>query len=238
MQFLPRAEPSPVPNVFASQRLLEPSDAESMRAQFPSIFQRFWRVIVFQTLPRQRPASRMCGIVGIFNSNLKPEELRKLIVRLAKRLRHRGPDWSGVKVVEGGAIAHERLAIVDPESGSQPLTTDVPAGDASTFATAKITLAVNGEIYNHREIAGALSMPFAFKTRSDCECIPLYCTQRRALIFEKCTQPAQGNVRVHAARRARWLVHRRSRPYGYHSIIHWVGCRWQRAHRLRAESAC
>lgn len=117
----------------------------------------------------------MCGIVGIFNSNLRPEELRKLIVVLAKRLRHRGPDWSGVKLVEGGAIAHERLAIVDPESGSQPLTTDAPAGDAGALATAKITLAVNGEIYNHQEVADGLSTPFDFKTRSDCECIlPLY----------------------------------------------------------------
>ena len=91
----------------------------------------------------------MCGIVGIFNSNLSQPELRKLIVKLAKRLRHRGPDWSGVKMVARGAIAHERLAIVDPESGSQPLTADV--GDSKI-----ITLAVNGEIYNHAEIAAGL----------------------------------------------------------------------------------
>lgn len=128
----------------------------------------------------------MCGIVGIFNSNLSQPELRKLIVKLAKRLRHRGPDWSGVKMVARGAIAHERLAIVDPESGSQPLTADV--GDSKI-----ITLAVNGEIYNHAEIAAGLATPFEFQTRSDCECIlPLY--------LEQCS--GAGDVDVEALKRA------------------------------------
>ena len=71
----------------------------------------------------------MCGIVAVFQSSESAENLRKLIVQQAKRLRHRGPDWSGIVQVKGGAIAHERLAIVDPESGSQPLQT--PDGSRS-----------------------------------------------------------------------------------------------------------
>jgi asparagine synthase (glutamine-hydrolysing) len=109
----------------------------------------------------------MCGIVAIFGSTEKPSVTRKLIVEMAKKLRHRGPDWSGVKLIENGAIAHERLAIVDPESGEQPLVAKV--GDS------ELTLAVNGEIYNHLEIREALQVDYAFRTKSDCECIlPLY----------------------------------------------------------------
>ena len=93
-------------------------------------------------------------------------------MNLAKRLRHRGPDWSGVKMVQNGAIAHERLAIVDPESGSQPLTAPAKRKDG---ADCVITLAVNGEIYNHKDIAAKLKNPYQFQTKSDCECIlPLY----------------------------------------------------------------
>jgi len=122
----------------------------------------------------------MCGIVAIFNSTAKKEDLRKLIVALAKLIRHRGPDWSGIRLVAGGgAIAHERLAIVDPESGSQPLEMTVPhptAADPS--GTALITLAVNGEIYNHLDLAKELTQPYAFQTKSDCEILlPLYLEQ-------------------------------------------------------------
>jgi asparagine synthase (glutamine-hydrolysing) len=110
----------------------------------------------------------MCGIVAVFQSSDSAENLRKLIVQQAKRLRHRGPDWSGIVQVKGGAIAHERLAIVDPESGSQPLQT--PDG--------KITLAVNGEIYNHESLRKQLKGPYTFSSKSDCEVIlPLYVEQ-------------------------------------------------------------
>ena len=107
----------------------------------------------------------MCGIVAIFDSGDSAENLRKLIIQQAKRVRHRGPDWSGLKEVMNGVIAHERLAIVDPESGSQPLQT--PDGT--------VTLAVNGEIYNHESLRKKLQTPFIFSSKSDCEVIlPLY----------------------------------------------------------------
>ncbi len=75
------------------------------------------------------------------------------------RLRHRGPDWSGIQIIGNNAIVHERLAIVDPESGSQPLLS--PEGD--------VILAVNGEIYNHEELRAELKREYIFSSRSDCE---------------------------------------------------------------------
>jgi len=112
----------------------------------------------------------MCGIVGIFGSNVPSDELRKIIVAMAKKIRHRGPDWSGVKIVRNGAIAHERLAIVDPESGEQPLC------HVLSSSSEELTLAVNGEIYNHLELrANLTTTDYMFRTKSDCECIlPLY----------------------------------------------------------------
>ena len=112
----------------------------------------------------------MCGIVAIFASTLGDSELRKEILDAGKRLRHRGPDWSGVKLLSneshgGIAIEHERLAIIDPESGAQPLVS----------ADGNITLAVNGEIYNYRELQAQLPVDYTFQTKSDCEIIiPLY----------------------------------------------------------------
>jgi asparagine synthase (glutamine-hydrolysing) len=105
----------------------------------------------------------MCGIVAIFG--LKPstelEPLRRQAVQAAARIRHRGPDWSGVYADAGAVLAHERLSIVDIHGGAQPLR--------STDAV--LALAVNGEIYNHRELEAALTMPNAFTTQSDCEVI-------------------------------------------------------------------
>ena len=84
---------------------------------------------------------------------------------LPRSIRHRGPDWSGAHVTAGHAIGHERLAIMDPDSGAQPLFSE----DRS------IALAVNGEIYNYEALQAGLSKPFDFKTKSDCEVIiPLY----------------------------------------------------------------
>ncbi|KDO28545.1 asparagine synthase [Saprolegnia parasitica CBS 223.65] len=108
----------------------------------------------------------MCGIVAIYASMLSNDELRKAILEAGKKIRHRGPDWSGVRILPKGiAIEHERLAIIDPESGAQPLVSN----------DGTITLAVNGEVYNYKELAAALPTPYAFKTKSDCEVIiPLY----------------------------------------------------------------
>src|SRR5205085_3316104 len=98
----------------------------------------------------------MCGIVCIFEPRQDPRELRQLAIRLARRLRHRGPDWSGVATDQGVVLAHERLAIVDVEHGAQPLV----APDGAQL------LAVNGEIYNHRELQARLAQPYAFQTAS------------------------------------------------------------------------
>lgn len=105
----------------------------------------------------------MCSIFGIFG--LQPGDdlqgLRRQALELSQRQRHRGPDWSGVYVDDGAILVHERLAIVDPAGGSQPLR----SGDG------RLALAVNGEIYNHRELKKELRQPYAFQTGSDCEVI-------------------------------------------------------------------
>jgi asparagine synthase (glutamine-hydrolysing) len=105
----------------------------------------------------------MCAILGIFN--LKPREdlhaLRARAIELSRRQRHRGPDWNGVYVDDGAVLVHERLAIVDPAGGAQPLRS----------ADDQQVLAVNGEIYNHRELKKTLRQPYRFLTGSDCEVI-------------------------------------------------------------------
>src|SRR5690606_276990 len=105
----------------------------------------------------------MCSILGIFD--LAPADdlgrLRRLALELSQRQRHRGPDWSGVHVDDGAILVHERLAIVDPAGGAQPLRS----------ADGQLVLAVNGEIYNHRELEAALVLPYGFQTGSDCEVI-------------------------------------------------------------------
>ena len=105
----------------------------------------------------------MCSILGIFG--LQPGDdvvaLRRQALELSQRQRHRGPDWSGVHLDDGAILVHERLAIVDPAGGSQPLRSD----------DGMLVLAVNGEIYNHRELEQQLTRPYAFQTGSDCEVI-------------------------------------------------------------------
>src|SRR5207253_5660442 len=86
---------------------------------------------------------------------------RRQAIRLSRLQRHRGPDWSGVYTGPNAILAHERLAIVDVLHGAQPLR-----NDAETHA-----LAVNGEIYNHRQLRSELKSPYAFQTDSDCEII-------------------------------------------------------------------
>ncbi len=115
----------------------------------------------------------MCGFVGAFDlgsgslpidEGLK-ERLRAQVLEMSKKIRHRGPDWSGVYTGKNAILSHERLAIVDPLSGKQPLVSD----------DGKIILAVNGEIYNHQEIRKRYEGRYNFKTMSDCEVIlPLY----------------------------------------------------------------
>ena len=107
----------------------------------------------------------MCGIVGIFDLKKPADQQRGKALELAKKLRHRGPDWSGIHVTNQAILAHERLAIVDPASGQQPLYNQDKT----------ISLAVNGEIYNHKELRKEFEGTYKFKTESDCEVIiPLY----------------------------------------------------------------
>ena len=106
----------------------------------------------------------MCGIACILDIHGDPKELRERAVSMARLLRHRGPDWSGVFADDRAVLAHERLSIVDVDHGAQPLTNQ--ADD--------IVLAVNGEIYNHKAIRAEFP-EYPFKTDSDCEVvIPLY----------------------------------------------------------------
>ncbi|HBU46298.1 MAG TPA: asparagine synthase B, partial [Porphyromonadaceae bacterium] len=103
----------------------------------------------------------MCGIVCTFNIKRPAESLRQQILNMSKTVRHRGPDWSGIFVSEKAILAHERLAIVDPKSGRQPLFSK----------DGKLVLAVNGEIYNHRDIRKQVEDKYEFTTQSDCEVI-------------------------------------------------------------------
>ncbi|MBX2924020.1 MAG: asparagine synthase B [Chitinophagaceae bacterium] len=102
----------------------------------------------------------MCGIVGVFDCKTGTEALRPKILKMSKKIRHRGPDWSGIYSDDHIVLAHERLAIVDPQSGGQPLYTKDKT----------LVLAVNGEIYNHQEIRATLP-DYEFLTQSDCEVI-------------------------------------------------------------------
>lgn len=103
----------------------------------------------------------MCGIVSIFNIHEQTPELRQKVLQMSGKIRHRGPDWSGIYCGGTAILAHERLAIVDPESGRQPLFSP----------DKKQVLAVNGEIYNHREIRSRYKDKYQFQTGSDCEVI-------------------------------------------------------------------
>jgi len=101
----------------------------------------------------------MCGIVTIFNLRKNETEIRPQAIEMARKIRHRGPDWSGIFCHPKAVMAHERLAIVDPQSGGQPLYTE----------DKKVILAVNGEIYNHQEIREKYKDTYNFLTQSDCE---------------------------------------------------------------------
>ena len=103
----------------------------------------------------------MCGIVAILNVQKQTSELRQKALKMSQKIRHRGPDWSGIYCGGSAILAHERLSIVDPESGGQPLFSP----------DRKQVLAVNGEIYNHQEIRRRYTGQYDFQTGSDCEVI-------------------------------------------------------------------
>ena len=103
----------------------------------------------------------MCGIVSIFNIQEQTPELRQKALRMSQKIRHRGPDWSGIYCGGSAILAHERLSIVDPESGKQPLFSP----------DMKQILAVNGEIYYHHDIRKQYAGKYQFQTGSDCEVI-------------------------------------------------------------------
>ena len=112
----------------------------------------------------------MCSILGLFDlrAGADVSPLRPLALSLSAKQRHRGPDWSGVHADANAILVHERLAIVDPAGGSQPLRS----------ADGRLVLAVNGEIYNHRELEADLRAPYAFQSGSDCEVINALFAQR------------------------------------------------------------
>lgn len=133
----------------------------------------------------------MCGFVGAFDlsSGSKPineglkEELRNQVLEMSKKIRHRGPDWSGVYTGNNAILSHERLSIVDPLSGKQPLVSD----------DGKIILAANGEIYNHKDIRKEFEGKYNFQTGSDCEAIiPLYKKYRESGKFEEMIEKLSG----------------------------------------------
>ena len=103
----------------------------------------------------------MCGIVGVFDLKVNYLELRPQVLEMSKKIRHRGPDWSGIFACERAILAHERLSIVDVESGKQP----------QYSKDGNLVLAVNGEIYNHLDIRKRYRDKYEFLTNSDCEVI-------------------------------------------------------------------
>ena len=103
----------------------------------------------------------MCGIVCAFDLKQPSSELRPQVLDMSKNVRHRGPDWSGIFSNDKAIMGHERLAIVDPTSGNQPLLSE----------EGRYVLAANGEIYNHQELRAQFDGKYNFKTQSDCEVI-------------------------------------------------------------------
>lgn len=107
----------------------------------------------------------MCGITAVFDLKTNPDDLRQVVLKMSKKVRHRGPDWSGIFCCDKAILAHERLSIVDPQSGKQPLFSK----------DGNLVLSINGEIYNHQEIRKKYNSRYEFLTNSDCEVIlPLY----------------------------------------------------------------
>jgi asparagine synthase (glutamine-hydrolysing) len=107
----------------------------------------------------------MCSIFGVLEIRQDLKSVRKMALRQSRLLRHRGPDWSGIYTADNAVLAHERLSIVDVNTGAQPIMSE----------SGRQALAVNGEIYNHQDIRDRFEGRYAFRTHSDCEVIlPLY----------------------------------------------------------------
>ena len=103
----------------------------------------------------------MCGIVCAFNLKGDNDAIRTNVLKMAQKVRHRGPDWSGIYSSKNAILAHERLAIVDPTSGKQPILSE----------DGLKVIAVNGEIYNHKNLKNKFTSDYNFRTESDCEVI-------------------------------------------------------------------
>ena len=103
----------------------------------------------------------MCGIVCAFNLKGDKDLIRSNVLEMAQKVRHRGPDWSGIYSSDNAILAHERLAIVDPTSGKQPIISE----------DGLKVIAVNGEIYNHKNLKNRFAADYDFRTESDCEVI-------------------------------------------------------------------
>ena len=114
----------------------------------------------------------MCGIVCAFNVKGNNDFIRSNVLKMAQKVRHRGPDWSGVYSSENAILAHERLAIVDPTSGKQPIISE----------DGLKVIAVNGEIYNHKNLRNSFAADYNFRTESDCEVI-LALYERKGINF-------------------------------------------------------
>ena len=117
----------------------------------------------------------MCGIVCALNIKHNSTELRSNVLEMSKKLRHRGPDWNGIYADDEVVLAHERLAIVDPKSGKQPLVSD----------DGRYILAANGEIYNHIELRKGLKNDYNFLTNSDCEIIIALFDEKREKFIDE-----------------------------------------------------
>ncbi len=109
----------------------------------------------------------MCGIVAVFDIK-NSIKLREQVLEMSRKIRHRGPDWTGIYNSKKAILSHERLSIVDPRSGKQPLYSK----------NKDLVLAANGEIYNHKELRNKLSIHYDFTTQSDCEIILALYTEK------------------------------------------------------------
>ena len=109
----------------------------------------------------------MCGIVAVFDIK-NSIKLREQVLEMSRKIRHRGPDWTGIYNSKKAILSHERLSIVDPRSGKQPLYSK----------NKNLVLAANGEIYNHKELKNKLSIHYDFTTQSDCEIILALYTEK------------------------------------------------------------
>jgi asparagine synthase (glutamine-hydrolysing) len=117
----------------------------------------------------------MCSIFGVLELRQDLKTVRKMALRQSRLMRHRGPDWSGIYAADNAVLAHERLSIVDVNTGAQPIISD----------NGRQALAVNGEIYNHQDIRDRFKGSYGFRTQSDCEVIlPLYLEQGTAFLDE------------------------------------------------------